>query len=133
MIKDYIFEKEVIIMKKFLSLALALVMICSLSVSVFADYSTQVTYTGEKTTVDPDTGEVTYDEYYEVTVPAILAPASSDEVVATGTFPTTRQLNVTAPEDVTLTCDIDGSTKVLTVDFADIALVGSNTEEVTTT
>ena len=118
-------------MKKFMSLALALVMVCSLSVCVFAEdpaYSTEVTYTGEKTDAEGN-----HTEYYEVTVPATMAPGGSDSVVATGTFPTTRQLNVTAPENVTLTCDIDSSTKVLTVDFADIALAGSNTEEVTTT
>lgn len=115
-------------MKKFMSLVLALVMVCSLSVSVFADYSTLVTYTGDKTD-----SEGNHTEYYEVTVPATMAPGGNDSVVATGTFPTTRQLSVTAPEDVTLTCDIDSSTKVLAVDFADITLAGSNTNEVTTT
>lgn len=118
-------------MKKFLSMALALVMVCSLSVTAFA-YNTEVSYTGERTTVDPTTGAVTYDEYYEVTVPATLQPGGSGKVTAEGFWPNSRQLTVSCPDTVTLTCNIDGATKTLAVTGGDITLVGSNTAEVST-
>lgn len=117
-------------MKKFLSLFLSMVMVLSLGVVVFAeDYSTDVSYTGEYT--DASTGEHT--EYFEVTVPAAMTPGETKEVLADGTWPSTRTLSVTAPSSVTLTNSIDGGTKVLDVTFNAIALDGSNTVEVSTT
>ena len=108
------------------SVLLALMMVCGMSISAFAADSTLVTYTGSKT--DAETG--THSEEYSVTVPAILNPSDSGIVTATGSWPSNRKLTVTAPENVTLTCDIDGSTKVLDVVFADIAKAGSNTNEI---
>lgn len=97
-----------------MSLALALVMVCSLSVTAFA-YDTTVTYVGQGT------------EEYEITVPARLAPGESGTVKVEGTWASNRKLNVTAPNSVTLTCSIDSSTKNLAVTFAGIAKTGSNT------
>ena len=102
-------------MKKFASLFLALVMVCSLSVSAFAAYSTTVTYTG------------TSSESYTLTVPASLTPGASGEVKASGTWASNRTLVVTAPSSVTLTNDIDGGTKTLDVTFEGINQAGNDT------
>ena len=108
-------------MKKFASLFLALVMVCSLSVSAFAAHSTTVTYTGTST------------ESYTLTVPASLTPGASGEVKANGTWASNRTLVVTAPDTVTLTNDIDGGTKTLDVTFEGINQAGSDTVAQTVT
>lgn len=106
-----------VLSKKMVSVLLAALMVCGLTVPAFAaGYSTQVSYTG--------TGV----EEYQVTVPATLAPGGSGTVKANGTWDTTRKLSVSAPSTVTLTCDIDSNdTKSLAVTFAGIALAGDNT------
>ena len=102
-------------MKKFASLFLALVMVCSLSISAFAAHTTTVTYTGTST------------ESYTLTVPASLTPGASGEVKANGTWASNRTLVVTAPSTVTLTNDIDGGTKTLDVTFDGINQAGNDT------
>ena len=108
-------------MKKIASLFLALVMVCSLSVSAFAAHSTTVTYTGTST------------ESYTLTVPASLTPGASGEVKANGTWASNRTLVVTAPSTVTLTNNIDGGTKTLDVTFEGINQAGSDTVSQTVT
>ena len=108
-------------MKKIASLFLALVMVCSLSVSAFAAHTTTVTYTGTST------------ESYTLTVPASLTPGASGEVKANGTWASNRTLVVTAPDTVTLTNDIDGGTKTLDVTFEGINQAGSDTVSQTVT
>ena len=108
-------------MKKFASLFLALVMVCSLSVSAFAAHTTTVTYTGTST------------ESYTLTVPASLTPGASGEVKANGTWASNRTLVVTAPSSVTLTNDIDGGTKTLDVTFEGINQAGNDTVAQTVT
>jgi len=98
-------------------MALALVMVCSLSVTAFAsgpepgaggsagiDYYTTVTYTGQAT------------EEYTVTVPATLAPGGSGNVVATGTWSSNKYLTVIAPTSVSLANG--GNSTTLGVTFA---------------
>ena len=118
-------------MKKMLSMALALVMVSGLSIPAFAaaatpghgsgspSYSTTVEYVGQAT------------EEYIVTVPAQLAPAGSDDVVATGTWNAAKTLTVTAPTSVTLT--YGEQSKDLAVTFEGISQVGSNTESINVT
>lgn len=106
-------------MKKITSLLLALVMVFSMSTVAFADdYETLVTYTGDGVSA------------YEVTVPATLAPGGSGKVKVSGTWATNMTVNVTAPSTVTLTNDIDGSTKVLDVEFDGISQAGDNTNSI---
>ena len=118
-------------LKKFASLFLALVMVCSLGVTAFAapfapevqnSNSTTVTYTGTGT------------ESYTVTVPASLAPGGSGDVSVEGTWATNRKLTVTAPSTVTLTNSINSSdTKTLAVTFDGIEVTGDNTVGVSET
>jgi len=111
-----------VLSKKMVSVLLAALMVCGLTIPAFAagapygGYETVVSYTG------------TAQEEYTVTVPATLAPGGSGTVKANGTWDTTRQLNVTAPDSVVLMCDLDASdTKTLTVTGGDITLAGDNT------
>lgn len=108
-------------MKKMMSLVLALVMVCSLCVTAFADDTTKVTYVGTGT------------EEYTVTIPASLAPGGSGEVKVKGTWASNRKLSVSAPSSVTLTNSIDSGTKTLAVTFAGIAKTGDNTHAVSDT
>ena len=73
-------------------------------------------------------------EYYTVTVPALMAPGTSGNVVAQGTWASNRKLVVNADDDVTLTNSINAADqKVLDVTFPGIELAGSNTAAVTDT
>ena len=73
-------------------------------------------------------------EYYTVTVPALMAPGASGNVVAQGTWASNRKLVVTADDDVTLTNSINAADqKVLDVTFPGIELAGSNTTAVSDT
>ena len=114
-------------MKKILSLTLAVLMLVSAVPMVHAaennwEGGTTVTYTA--------TGA----EEWTVTVPATLAPGAAGDVTAAGTWGSNRKLVVTADDDVTLTNSINANDqKVLTVTFADIALVGDNTKSVSET
>lgn len=108
-------------MKKFMSLVLALVMVCSLCATAFAADNTTVSYVGTGT------------ESYTVTVPASLAPGGSGEVKVEGTWASNRELRVTAPSSVTLTNNIDAGTKTLAVTFDGIAKTGDNTVAVSDT
>lgn len=108
-------------MKKFMSLVLAMIMVCSLCVTAFAADTTTVSYVGTGT------------ESYTVTVPASLAPGGSGEVKVQGTWASNRKLSVSAPSSVTLTNSIDSGTKTLAVTFAGIAKTGDNTVAVSDT
>lgn len=115
-------------MKKILSLFLVGVMIISMIPSAYAttNYTngTQVIYNAD----------VDNTESYTVTVPALLAPAGSGNVVAQGTWASNRKLVVTADNTVTLTNSLNSTEKkILTVTFPGIELVGSNTSAVSDT
>lgn len=98
-----------------MSLFLALIMVCSLSVSVFAaNPVTKVTYTGEGS------------EAYTVTVPTTLEPGQSGEIKAEGTWAGNRTLKVTTDSTVTVTNSIDGGEKILDVTFDGILQNGDN-------
>ena len=103
-----------------MSLFLALVMVCSLSVSAFAvGNETVITYTGAGT------------EAYTITVPTTLQPGQSGTVKAQGTWATNRTLKVTTANTVTVANSIDGGEKVLDVTFAGIDQAGDNTTSIT--
>ena len=114
-------------MKKILSITLAAVMLLSLVPTAFAAENnwqggTKVEYTA------------TANEQYTVTVPATLAPGGSGDVVASGTWGSNRKLVVTADDSVKLTNSINSADyKDLAVTFADIKLVGDNTQAVSET
>lgn len=74
------------------------------------------------------TGSYTGKEYYEVTVPALLAPTESGDVTLEGVWSTDITMKVTAPETVDVVNDIDGGVKTLAVEFVDIEEVGDNTK-----
>lgn len=121
-------KKEVIFMKKVLSLVLAAIMLLSMVPTAFAaetaDYTngTTVVYTAAAS------------EAYTITVPAQLAPGGSGTVTLSGTWPSNTTVTVTADENVVLTNSISGAnTKVLDVTFAGISEAGSNTEKQTFT
>lgn len=122
-------------MKKILSLLLVGVMAFSMIPAAYATTAhtngTQVSYNAE----DPD-GDGNKDnvEAWTVTVPAKLAPGGSGDVVASGTWNSSRKLTVSADANVVLTNSINAAdTKTLVVTFPGIALAGSNTAAVTDT
>ena len=108
-------------LKHFLSAALALVMVLSLSIPVFAaDYETSVSYEGTGT------------EQYELTVPSQLKPGTAGNVTLSGTWASNRHIAVTADESVTMTGSLGGS-ETLDVTFAGIDLAGNNETSVSET
>ena len=128
-------------MKKILSLLLVGIMVVSMVPTAFAttNYTngTDVEYDAAN---DDTIGDINGDgqpdntEYYTVTVPALMAPGASGNVVAQGTWASNRKLTVTADDDVTLTNSINAADqKVLDVTFPGIELAGSNTAAVTDT
>ena len=128
-------------MKKVLSLLLVGIMVVSMVPTAFAttNYTngTDVEYDAAN---DDTIGDINGDgqpdntEYYTVTVPALMAPGASGNVVAQGTWASNRKLTVTADDDVTLTNSINAADqKVLDVTFPGIELAGSNTAAVTDT
>ena len=115
-------------MKKILSLALAVSMLVSAVPMAYAadtqDYTqgTQVTYTAENL------------ESYTITVPAKLAPGDTGTVTAKGTWPSTKNLRVTADESIEMVNSIStAANKELDITFEPIILAGSQTAEVSTT
>lgn len=118
--------------KKVLSSLLALTMLGAMALPTFADeppapggnwqQGTQVTYTG------------TAQETYTVTVPATMAPGSTENVKAEGTWASNRKLTVSADESVTLTNSInEANKKTLDVTFDGIDEVGDNTKAIEVT
>lgn len=106
---------------KLLSVALALVMVLSLSVPAFASNTTSFTYTGKG------------NEAYTVTVPSSLAPGGSGTVKLEGTWQSNRVVTVGADKKVILTNDISGGdAKELAITFEGIELAGDNTKALTT-
>ena len=128
-------------MKKILSFLLVGIMIVSMVPSAFATTNYTNGTDVEYNAADDDTiGDINGDgqpdntEYYTVTVPALMAPGASGNVVAKGTWASNRKLTVTADDDVTLTNSINAADQnVLDVTFPGIALQGSNTAAVTDT
>ena len=121
-------------MKKLISLGLVGVMALSMVPMAFAadvDYKegTDVVYTAD---ADIDGDGISDAEYYEVTVPALMAPGDTAKVSAKGAWASDRKLVVTADATVTLTNDISNADqKVLDVTFTDgLVVAGSNTVEV---
>ena len=106
-------------LKRIEGMFLSALLCCSMGMTAFAE---------EKTTTVIFTGTGT--EEYEVTVPATLAPGAAGNVEAEGTWSTEKKLRVTAPETVTLTCDLDRSTEILDITFDGIYLEGSNIQAV---
>ena len=127
-------------MKKVLCLILAMVMcfgICAQAANETSS-STQVEYIGSR---EPSGGggggeggeggdsSETVGEYYEITVPALMNPGETDEVLVEGFWAANRKLTVTTDTKVTMTNSKDGSTRDLTVTFDGISETGSNTSE----
>ncbi len=106
-------------MKKYISLILSLVMVLSLAVPAFADYSTKVTYNAQGSSG------------YTVTVPASLTAGSgSGTVTASGSWASNQTLTVTASETIDLVCDLNASDKeTVAVTFASISQLGSDTQD----
>lgn len=121
-------------MKKLISLGLVGVMALSMVPMAYAttDYKngTEVVYVADE---DIDGDGVSDAEYYEVTVPALMAPGDTAAVSAKGTWASDRKLVVNADTSVTLTNSINAADqKVLDVTFTDgLVVAGSNTVEVT--
>ena len=132
-------------MKKMISLLMAIVMVCSMGVmtvsatnvydqdwdvAVDGPMGTDVIFDAE---ADND-GDGTPDasEAWTVTVPAMMAPGDTDEVLAAGTWASNRKLVVDIDEDsVTLVNSINtNDKKELAVTFAGIKLAGNNTKAV---
>lgn len=128
-------------MKKVLCLMLAMVMclgVCAYAANETSS-STQVEYTGSR---EPSGGggeggeggeggdsSETVGEYYEITVPALMNPGETDEVLVDGFWAANRRLTVTTDNKVTMTNSKDGSTRDLTVTFDGISETGSNISE----
>ena len=118
-------------MKKILCLIMAIVMcfgICAQAANETSS-STQVEYIGSR---EPSGGgeggdsSETVGEYYEITVPALMNPGDTDEVLVDGFWAANRKLTVTTDNKVTMTNSKDGSTRDLTVTFDGISKTGSN-------
>ena len=124
--------------RKIASLVLALVMVFAFCISVFAgDTSNTIT---EQTTDGKGTSVVTYtgnaQQSYTVTVPATInvkaeGDAASDTVSVSGEWASNFHLKVTCDDTVTLTNNLDQTTKNLIVRFAGIDKSGDNTKTVT--
>lgn len=111
-------------MKKLISLLMVVVMVLSLNAIAFAAYETDVTYTAAN------------QESYVVTVPAeIVAGAAGVNVTVTeGYWSTARKLQVVAPAEVELTCDINNETQDVAVTFGTNGtweVAGNNTTVIT--
>ena len=108
-------------MKKWISklLVAALILTQCTCISFAADWQsgTEVQYTANTT------------EQYTITVPGILNPGATGEVIAEGSWKSTSTLHVSADDTVTITCDIDNQTEVLDIFFDGIDAAGSNTDE----
>ena len=128
-------------MKKVLCLLLVGIMVVSMVPTAFATTNYTNGTDVEYNAADDDTiGDINGDghpdntEYYTVTVPALMAPGTSGNVVAKGTWASNRKLVVTADETVTLENSIKAADqKVLDITFPGIELAGSNTAAVTDT
>ena len=126
-------------MKKIFSLLLVGVMVFSMIPAAYAttDVSngTAVEYDASQDTTIGDSnqdGQPDNQEYYTVTVPAVMAPGDTGYVVAKGTWASNRKLVVGLKENtVTLVNSISAAdTKKLSLTFDGIILVGSNTAPV---
>lgn len=111
-------------MKKILSLALAVMMLVSAVPMVYAadigfGQSTTITLYGEDA------------ESYSIDVPATLQPGQSGTVSVSGKWGSNKTMTVTCPDTVTLYYGEQSMN--VGIEFADIALVGSDTEGVSTT
>lgn len=115
-------------MKKYLSLFLALMLVCSFC--VMPTFATTDVSKGTQVVYDASQDENNPGEAYTVTVPAKMAPGETATVSANGTWASNRQLTVTADATVILTNDLSADTKELTVTFDGIELGGSNTAAV---
>lgn len=123
-------------MKKIVSLAMAGIMLLGACPMVYAAEAggnwgdgTNVSYTAD---ADANQDGISDAEYYEVTVPAAMAPGGSSEVSVAGTWASNRKLVVTADATVTLTNSITGGDeKVLNVNFDGIGLAGDNEYAIT--
>ena len=135
-------------MRKLIGLLLVMAVMCSLCTVTFATTSwengTDVSYLGDKTTIDdngtpddPSDDTEIYDTPYTVTVPKLMAPGGTGDVVATGSFPSTQTLVVDCDDTVLMNHTLAGvdsdDDKTLDVTFTGISLAGNNEEQVTMT
>ena len=123
-------------MRKIICLLMAVFM--CMSVCAYAanetSSSTHVEYIGSR---EPSGGgeggggdsSETVGEYYEITVPALMNPGDTDEVLVDGYWAANRKLSVTTDATVTMTNSDDRSTRDLNVSFESISERGSNTEQ----
>lgn len=102
-------------MKKFLSLILAICMICSFSTMIFADeggYSSKVQIVSH---LQSD---------YEITVPAVLEACVEGYVEVNGIISPFERVSISAPSKVTVTSTTTGSTMELPVTFENFKVYG---------
>lgn len=72
------------------------------------------------------------DSYYELSVPAVMAPGDYATITVTGRWDSSKQISVTANESVTLANDTDDEEITLSIYFEGILEAGSDSSEVST-
>lgn len=114
-------------MKKILSLTLAAIMVASAIPTAFAAETPEV----GNTTVTLVGTEESKGSYYEVEVPAAMAPGDNADVTVEGNWKSSETLKVTAPEKVTL---YNGSQSIdVAITFAGINQAGNDLEDCSAT
>ncbi len=104
--------------------------ICSLLMAVLLIFNMPLfSYTSlaESTTVRYTSNP---DSYYELSVPAVMAPGDYATITVTGKWGSSKQISVTADESVTLANDTDDEEITLPIYFEGILEAGSDSSEV---
>ena len=106
--------------------------ICSILMAVLLIFSTPLfSYTSlaASTTVRYISNP---DSYYELSVPAVMAPGDYATITVTGRWDSSKQISVTSDESVTLANDTDDEEITLSIYFEGILEAGSGSSEVST-
>ena len=70
------------------------------------------------------------DSYYELNVPAVMAPGDYANITVTGRWDSSMQISVTADESVTLANDTDNDEVTLPIYFEEILELGNDSSQV---